>query len=90
MLRSMLTGACFLALAACATGYDAQKSTTAGDTRHMQDADCTKQLGVRTSESSQPCGIYGRTYSKGDLDRTGEVDVGDALQKLDPSITVHH
>jgi hypothetical protein len=24
------------------------------------------------------------------LDRTGEIDVGDALQKLDPTITVHH
>jgi hypothetical protein len=32
----------------------------------------------------------GRSYSNQDLDRTGQIDVADALQMLDPSITVHH
>jgi hypothetical protein len=32
----------------------------------------------------------GRSYSNQDLERTGHTDVGDALQMLDPSITVHH
>jgi hypothetical protein len=31
-----------------------------------------------------------RTYSQADIDRTGQTDTGDALQQLDPSITVHH
>ncbi len=37
------------------------------------------------------CGVSpGRTYSADDVRNTGKVDVGDALQMLDPSITVHH
>jgi hypothetical protein len=31
-----------------------------------------------------------RTYSQEDVQRTGQTDVADALQMLDPSITVHH
>ena len=31
-----------------------------------------------------------RTYSQKDIERTGQTNVGDALQMLDPSITVHH
>lgn len=31
-----------------------------------------------------------RTYSQEDVERTGQTDVGNALQMLDPSITVHH
>jgi hypothetical protein len=32
----------------------------------------------------------GRAYSQADVERTGQTNVGDALQMLDPSITVHH
>ena len=32
----------------------------------------------------------GRTYSQEDIQRTGHTNVADALQMLDPSITVHH
>jgi len=32
----------------------------------------------------------GRTYSQDDVQRTGQTNVGDALQLLDPSISVHH
>ena len=32
----------------------------------------------------------GRTYSQEDVQRTGQTNVADALQMLDPSITVHH
>ena len=38
---------------------------------------------------SAPCSA-GRSYSSTDLERTGDIDTGDALQKLDPSITVQH
>jgi hypothetical protein len=31
-----------------------------------------------------------RTYSQEDVQRTGQQDVGIALQMLDPSISVHH
>jgi len=32
----------------------------------------------------------GRTYTQTDVQQTGQTNVGDALQMLDPSITVHH
>jgi|tagenome__1003787_1003787.scaffolds.fasta_scaffold11065642_1 hypothetical protein len=31
-----------------------------------------------------------RTYSQDDVQRTGQTDLGNALQMLDPSISVHH
>jgi len=31
-----------------------------------------------------------RTYSQDDVQRTGQPDLGNALQMLDPSISVHH
>ncbi len=35
------------------------------------------------------CGAAGRTYSHDDLERTGQVNPGAALQMLDPSISSH-
>jgi hypothetical protein len=32
----------------------------------------------------------GRTYSHAEVQQTGQTNVADALQLLDPSITVHH
>ena len=36
------------------------------------------------------CKVTGRSYTHDDISRTGATNVGDALQLLDPSITVHH
>ncbi|HTV85609.1 MAG TPA: hypothetical protein VME63_09385 [Dyella sp.] len=33
--------------------------------------------------------VIGRSYSKDDIDNTGERTLGPALERLDPSITVH-
>ena len=39
------------------------------------------------AKSGQRCvAANGRVYSREDLDRTGEIDIADALRKLDPSI----
>jgi hypothetical protein len=32
----------------------------------------------------------GRTYSQTEVEQTGQTNLGEALQMLDPSITVHH
>jgi hypothetical protein len=61
---------------------------------------------TKTAQAAQPCSLDtasripaqpghcssspGRSYSQQDIDRTGQTQVGDALQMLDPSITVHH
>lgn len=36
------------------------------------------------------CAAAGRAYSQEDIERTGQTDAGNALQMLDPSVTVHH
>jgi hypothetical protein len=32
------------------------------------------------------CAEFGRAYDRDDIDRTGAVDLADALRRLDPSI----
>lgn len=35
------------------------------------------------------CSAPGRSYSQQDIQRTGQTNVGEALQLLDPAVTVH-
>ena len=47
----------------------------------------TRSARGRNDKLGQRCvAASGRVYSRDDLDRTGEVDIADALRKLDPSI----
>ncbi|MGH8078078.1 MAG: hypothetical protein ACREPE_12240 [Lysobacter sp.] len=64
------------------------------------DRNCLKHTGSRivarynaqrtaraSGDKTKRCvGAFGRVYSREDLDSTGEVDIADALRKLDPSI----
>jgi hypothetical protein len=79
----------------------AQATTTASSTSQPRPATqtasavtgqpCGLQTGSRITPRPGECSISpGRSYSQTDIDRTGKVDVADALQLLDPSITVHH
>lgn len=68
----------------------------------VSDAYCLRHTGSRitsrsaekadanaaTARKSRTCnnGAIGRAYTRDDLDRTGEIDLADALRKLDPSI----
>ncbi len=56
-----------------------------------QEADrlCLRDTGTRIvarAERKQRCNVFGRVYTQDDLQRTGAVDLGDALRMLDPSI----
>jgi len=42
----------------------------------------------RLSPSGQPCSAPGRVYSDQDIQRTGATTAAEALQLLDPSITI--
>jgi len=67
-------------LAACA-------STT--PTARTAAADCGRNsTASRIPNQCSPSPV--RTYSQEDVQRTGQTDVANALQMLDPSITVHH
>jgi hypothetical protein len=67
-------------LAACATTTPATRTAAAGCQENSTASRITKRC------SASPV----RTYSQEDVQRTGQTDVANALQMLDPSITVHH
>lgn len=52
------------------------------------DPNCLRHTGSRLQPRGKDGCIAGagRSYSRDDLDRTGEVDVGEALRKLDPRL----
>jgi hypothetical protein len=52
---------------------------------------CSLATASRIAQGPDQCSASpGRTYSQQDVERTGQTNVADALQMLDPSITVHH
>jgi hypothetical protein len=52
------------------------------------DRNCLRETGSLIPAKKGHClPVTGRTYTKDDLDRTGERKLGPALEKLDPSIT---
>ena len=80
------------------TRGDARFDSTA---KPQIDRNCLRQTGSRivsrgnatrsasdlTDKQGKRCiAAHGRVYSREDLDRTGEVDLADALRKLDPAI----
>jgi hypothetical protein len=55
-----------------------------------QNPACLTQTGSRIADNKTNCSAVGRSYSSEDIDRTGATTAGEALQLMDPSITVHH
>ncbi len=88
MSRAILTAACLAALlAGCATQGPPRSSASASA---APPAGCVKDTGSRVAPKTGTCVNFGRSWSGDDLRSTGEADVGDALQKLDPAVTIHH
>ena len=87
MLRTILICAVVLGSAAgCTTAQQRPEHQAVASSNP-----CPNETGSRLSQPAGHCSSYpGRSYSQDDLARTGEADVGQALQLLDPSITVHH
>ena len=74
--------------AATATQTEAKKPD-------MHDAYCLRHTGTRITSRTDPAGTrkgracanaIGRSYTREELDRTGEINIADALRKLDPAI----
>jgi hypothetical protein len=54
-------------------------------------ADCVRETGsrIKSKKDKKGCnGLPGRSYGKDELDSTGEINVSDALGRLDPSIQI--
>jgi hypothetical protein len=75
-------------LTACATNSAGVKPPAAASL-DAQNPACVTQTGSRITGDKTRCLAPGRTYSSEDIDRTGATNAGDALQLMDPSITVH-
>ena len=74
-------------------------SANSNDRDAVSDHTCLRQTGSRIIASAnaradarkdkakrQCTGAPGRSYSREDIDRTGAVDLADALRRLDPSV----
>jgi len=54
------------------------------------DRNCIRETGSHIPAKKGQClPVAGRSYTQEDIQRTGEPELGRALQKLDPRITVH-
>ena len=55
--------------------------------RIVANVNATRSASDRSDKRGQRCvAANGRVYSREDIDRTGEVNIADALRKLDPAI----
>lgn len=56
----------------------------------LADRNCLKETGsrvIRADRKGRKCAMApGRAYTKGDIDRTGAIDLRDALRRLDPAV----
>lgn len=79
------------AQAPTAATADANAPADAKKAKPAFDNNCLRYTGTRIQQrdkNGKPvCNpVPGRAYSKQDIDRTGEIDLADALRKLDPSV----
>jgi hypothetical protein len=90
MFRTLLICAVVSASAVACTSTAPRpdaKTTAATATNPPCRQDTASRIPMRPGECAA---TPGRTYTDQDMQRTGQTNVGDALQLLDPSITTHH
>ena len=86
MTSKLLLGlALALTAAACATTPPPQAPAAAAA---KTAPGCVPETASRIPAKDSACNGFGRTWTGDDLQRTGQIDVGQALKMLDPSITV--
>lgn len=74
------------------TAAAVQPASTHGAAKEdVTDRNCLKETGSRLaprpdSKGRKCVNASGRAYSKEDLDRTGAIDLSDALRRLDPAV----
>jgi len=87
LLKNSLAGAtAMVALAACGTSPPLHGSAPAVAKPRVG---CVSDTATHLPVTPNECAGVGNTYTKQDLDRTGQVDTADALRALDPSVRVH-
>ena len=84
-----LSAALALALAACATTPAPDQAKATATANAKPPAGCVAQTATHLPVKDDACAGFGSTYTKQDLDRTGQTNLDQALRTLDPSITPH-
>lgn len=89
MLKTFAIGACLALLAACASSPStAPDKAQAAATKPA--SGCVAQTATRIPVKDDQCAGFGNTYTQQDLQNTGQMYVGPALQMLDPSVRTGH
>ena len=92
-----LLGALFTLSYTAAFGEDDTKKAAAKPAKdkvakdEVSDRNCLKETGSRLaprpdSKGRKCVNATGRSYTKGDMDSTGAIDLSDALRRLDPAV----
>jgi hypothetical protein len=85
MIKRSIAGALVsVLLASCASTPPATPPTASAK---RPPAGCVSDTATRLPVPAGECAGVGSTYTKEDLDRTGQVYAQDALRMLDPSVT---
>ena len=75
---------------AAPTDASAKQDKADAKKNELADRNCLQYTGsrlIRADSKGRKCAnATGRSYSKEDIDRTGAIDLRDALRKLDPSV----
>jgi hypothetical protein len=88
MLKSLATvGAFALVLAACATTSPPPQKTAAAAT---PPPGCVGQTATRLPVKDGACAGFGNTYTRQDIDNTGQTTADKALALMDPSVRAGH
>jgi hypothetical protein len=88
MLKSLTSfGTLALLLAACATTSPAPPKTAAAAT---PPPGCVGQTATRLPVKDGACAGFGSTYTRQDIDNTGQTTADKALALMDPSVRVGH
>jgi len=92
MLKPLLIVSCLaaaLAVGACATHPTPVGAQTAQNT--PKNPDCIQDTGTRIPQPPGACrNVPGASYTREDIQRTGEIDTAKALDKLDPRFSPTH
>lgn len=87
MFKSLLTGACLLAVLAGCASTPQNPATSAKAANAGPGTGCVS-TGSRVPLDQNQCAAIGRSYTGEELEQTGHIgDTARALQTLDPAIT---
>ena len=87
MIKSLALSGAVALLAACATAPVSPGKTTAATTKPPPG--CVAQTATRIPVKDDQCAAFGNTYTREDINRTGQTDVGAALSMMDPAVSHH-